>query len=123
MSQRVLIVEDDPPTRKLLTEFLRMNGFAPVAVGSGEEALPLAEGEPPNLIILDIGLPGMDGWEILRRLQSSSSTSNIPILMLTCYDAVEDLIRAYSFGATYFIAKPYNQEELLRGMRMALAQV
>ncbi|MEA2624304.1 MAG: hypothetical protein QOD06_349 [Candidatus Binatota bacterium] len=123
MPKRVLIVEDDAPTRRLLTDFLKMNGFTPLAVGSGEEALPLAEGQQPNLIILDIGLPGMDGWEILRRLQSSAGTASIPIVMLTCYDAVEDLIRAYSFGATYFIAKPYNQEELLRGMRMALAQV
>lgn len=118
----VLIVEDDPAARKLLSECLGFHGFETVAVGSGEEALPIAVADQPDLVVLDIGLPGIDGWETLRRLQGMSVTSRIPVVMVTCFDAVEDLIRGYSSGVTYYIAKPYQQDELLRGLRMALTE-
>ena len=119
-NKTVLIVEDDPAARKLITEFLDYNGFETIAVGSGEEALPVAVADRPDLVVLDIGLPGIDGWETLRRLQTISITSKIPVVMVTAYDAVEDLIRGYSSGVSYYIAKPYQQEELLRGLKMAL---
>jgi DNA-binding response OmpR family regulator len=119
-SKTVLIVEDDPGARKLLTDLLGYNGFSTIAVGSGEEALPVAVADRPDLVVLDIGLPGIDGWETLRRLQGISATSRIPVVMVTAFDAVEDLIRGYSSGVSYYIAKPYQQEELLRGLRMAL---
>ncbi|MGH7820777.1 MAG: response regulator [Candidatus Binatia bacterium] len=119
-SKTVLIVEDDPGARKLLTDLLGYNGFSTIAVGSGEEALPVAVADRPDLVVLDIGLPGIDGWETLRRLQGMSVTARIPVVMVTAYDAVEDLIRGYSSGVSYYIAKPYQQEELLRGLRMAL---
>lgn len=120
-NKTILIVEDDPAARKLLTDLLVFNGFAPVAVGSGEEALPVAVADRPALVVLDIGLPGIDGWETLRRLQSINATAKIPVVMVTAFDAVEDLIRGYSSGVSYYIAKPYQQEELIRGLRMALS--
>ncbi len=116
----VLIVEDDPSARKLLTDLLTFNGFTPIAVGSGEEALPVAVADRPDLVVLDVGLPGIDGWETLRRLQSMRVTAGIPVVIVTAFDAVEDLIRGYSSGASYYIAKPYKEDELLRGLRMAL---
>src|ERR1041384_4060579 len=66
----VLIVEDDPAARKLLTEILSFAGFSAVAVGSGEEAVPAAVADRPDVVLLDVGLPGIDGWETLRRLQA-----------------------------------------------------
>jgi CheY-like chemotaxis protein len=117
----VLVVEDDPAARKLLVEFLEFNGFATIAVASGEEALPIAAAERPDLVLLDIGLPGIDGWETLRRLQSTPLTAGIPVVVVTAYDTVEDLIRGYSSGVRYYVAKPYQQDELLRGLRMALS--
>ena len=119
-NKTVLIVEDDAAARKLLTECLGFNGFETIAVGSGEEALPIAVADRPDLVVLDIGLPGIDGWETLRRLQTMSATAKIPVVMVTAFDAVEDLIRGYSCGVTYYIAKPYQQDELLRGLQMAL---
>jgi DNA-binding response OmpR family regulator len=119
-NKTVLIVEDDPAARKLLAEILDFSGFSTITVGSGEEALPIAVADRPDLVVLDIGLPGIDGWETLQRLQAISATSKIPVVMVTAYDAVEDLIRGYSCGVTYYIAKPFQQDELLRGLRMAL---
>lgn len=123
MNKKILIVEDDPAARKLLTELLHFNGFSAIPVASGEEALPVAVGDRPDAVVLDVGLPGIDGWETLRRLQSMTVTAKIPVVMVTAYDAVEDLIRGYSSGASYYVAKPYKQDELLRGLRMALTEL
>jgi DNA-binding response OmpR family regulator len=122
VSRHVLIVDDDPTTQSMLAEFLTFHGFAHAAASSGEEALATVEQTRPDLVLLDIGLPGMDGWETLKRLRARADTQSIPVVMLTSYDAVEDLIRGYSSGASYYVAKPYNRDELLRGLRMAFSE-
>lgn len=118
----LLIVEDDAATRDHVASHLQDEGFATIGVGSGEEAIPLARRAQPDAILLDLGLPGIDGWETLRRLQSLGETRAIPIVLLTCRDSVDDLLRGYVNGASYYVAKPWAEGELVRGVRMALAE-
>ena len=122
MTRTVLIVEDDAPTRTHLSTSLREEGFATIDVASGEDALPIAASANPDAILLDVGLPGIDGWETLRRLRSDGSTARIPIVLLTCYDSVDDLLRGYVNGASYYLAKPCPVDELVRGVRLAIEE-
>lgn len=120
MPKTVLIVDDDPAMRDRVAGSLEAQGFATIGVGSGEEALPAATENRPDAILLDVGLPGMDGWETLRRLQSHGETREIPIVLLTAYGSVDDLLRGYVNGASYYVAKPWSADELVRGVRLAI---
>ena len=118
----VLIVEDDFSLRTHLSASLRGEGFATIDVPCGEDALPIAATTRPDAILLDVGLPGIDGWETMRRLQSDGATAAIPIVLLTAYDSVDDLLRGYVNGASYFLAKPCPDSELVRGVRLAISE-
>jgi DNA-binding response OmpR family regulator len=118
--KRVLVVEDDPHYRELITSDLAARGFGVTAVSSAEQALPLAALEKPDAIILDVGLPGMSGWQALEALRGDLATASIPVLMLTATDSPEDLIRGYSQGAAYYLSKPYRRDELIRGLHIAI---
>ena len=120
-SGRILIVEDDARLRSVLMTELQANGYEPLPVGSGEEALSVARREKPSIILLDVALPCIDGWETLRRLRADRATSAIPVVMLTASSGTDDIIRGYASGATYYVPKPYDLKELLRGLTMALA--
>jgi DNA-binding response OmpR family regulator len=122
MPKTVLIVDDDPAMRDRVAASLEAQGFATVGVGSGEEALPAAAAGRPDAILLDVGLPGMDGWETLRRLRDHGTTRAIPIVLLTAYGSVDDLLRGYVNGAAYYVAKPWSADELVRGVRLAITE-
>jgi CheY-like chemotaxis protein len=122
MDERILIVEDDQDTRYLFAQILRSSGYVPVTVGSGEEALERGLGEAPDLVLLDIGLPGIDGWETLRRLREEPLTARVPVVIVSARDGLENLLRAYSSGVSYYAVKPCKKQELLRGIRLALGQ-
>src|SRR5262245_52817108 len=92
----VLIVEDDPQSVYLLQRYLRSTGCRVVSTSLGEEALALAQQEKPTAIVLDIALPGMNGWEVLRALRSNVSTSNIPVVLCS---ALEEAERGREAGA------------------------
>jgi CheY-like chemotaxis protein len=121
MNPRILIVEDDPSVRVALLGQLASNGYSPEGVASGEEAILKAQSEAPDVILLDLGLPGMSGWETLQRLQDDSQTRQIPAVILTAHSMPEEIIRGYAAGAVYFIPKPYDLAELLRGLKLARA--
>jgi DNA-binding response OmpR family regulator len=86
----VLVVEDDPDVRDLLTRRLQSLGHAVLAASSGEEALDLAGASPPSLVLLDIRLPGMDGWEVLRRLRSAAATADAAVLIVSVLDPPDE---------------------------------
>jgi two-component system OmpR family response regulator len=86
----VLVVEDDPDVRDLLTRRLVILGHAVLAAASGEEALELATASPPALVLLDIRLPGIDGWEVLRRLRSTAATADAAVLVVSVLDPPDD---------------------------------
>jgi DNA-binding response OmpR family regulator len=119
VNKSVLIVEDDRVLQNILWSQLALSGYMPHSVCSGEEALEIAAAEPPAAILLDVGLPGMSGFDTLERLHANQKTQDIKVIMLTARDADEDVIRGYQSGCFYYIPKPHRLSELLRGLAMA----
>ena len=116
----VLIVEDDAANRALLERLLEREGYRTQSAGDGEAAL-LAVGEQgPDLVLLDIGLPRLDGYEVTRRLRSHVGTLTVPIILLTGRTGLEDVVEGLDAGADDFLSKPFRQPELLARIRSAL---
>ncbi len=114
MSQpRILIAEDELHLREVLHMQLERSGFEVIEACDGEEALVSAEQMRPDVILLDVMMPGMDGYEVLRRLRASYATRYIPIIMLTAKDTKEDMLTGFRGGANDYLTKPYQGEELL----------
>jgi two-component system OmpR family response regulator len=111
---RVLVVEDEPDLRNGLSKALREDGYAVDASGDGEDGLYKAESTEYDAIVLDLMLPKLDGWEVLRRLRRSRKT---PVLMLTARDAIRDRVRGLDAGADDYLVKPFDLDELLARLR------
>ncbi len=114
---RILVVDDEPQIRKALSVNLVARGYDVDLAGSGEEALALAASHRPDLVLLDIGLPGIDGVEVVRGLRGWST---VPIIMLSVRDAESDKVRALDAGADDYVSKPFGMDEVLARMRAAL---
>jgi two-component system KDP operon response regulator KdpE len=114
---RILVVDDEPQIRKALSVNLVARGYDVDVAGSGEEALTLAASHRPDLVLLDIGLPGIDGVEVVRGLRGWST---VPIIMLSVRDAESDKVRALDAGADDYVSKPFGMDEVLARMRAAL---
>ena len=119
MKERILIVEDDDAIVRVLRRSLSLEGFDVESAGDGETGLALALENRPDLVILDLMLPGMDGLEVCRRLRTSTS-GNTPILMLTARDTVPDRIQGLDAGADDYIVKPFDLDELAARIRALL---
>jgi signal transduction histidine kinase len=116
----ILIVDDNPTNLSVLSEALKSENFRfRVAVG-GESAIALAERNQPDLILLDVQMPGIDGFETCRRLKASPITQNIPIIFTTALADTESKIKGFSLGAVDYIPKPFAQEEVLARVRVHL---
>src|SRR5213080_2090642 len=115
MAMRILIVEDDPSLASGLARILEAEGYAVDVAGRGEEAVGAARGERFDLVILDIGLPGMDGFEALRRLRGAEH--RVPVLVLTARDTVNDRVHGLDLGADDYMAKPFAMPELTARVR------
>lgn len=113
----VLIIEDEPPIRRFLRASLKAEGYRVVEAETGEEGLRLAVQQPPDLVILDLGLPAMDGQEVLRSLREWLTA---PIIILSARDRERQKIEAIDAGADDYLTKPFGVGELLARMRMAL---
>lgn len=107
---RILIVEDDPVLADGLTRSLRGADYAVDCVGNGSEADHVLAAQPYDLVILDVGLPGIDGFEVLRRLRRRGSA--VPVLVLTARDALNDRVKGLDLGADDYLAKPFDLPEL-----------
>ena len=106
---RILVIEDDETMNRLLTTYLRTRGHEVLSAGGGEEGLRVAMREGLDLVLLDVMMPGMDGWEVCRRLRA---VSQVPIIMLTAKTMPHDVIHGLSLGADDYIRKPFNLQEL-----------
>lgn len=117
MSQKVLVVEDDINIAELLRLYLEKDGFEVKIAHDGGEGLKLAENEQPDLVLLDIMLPVLDGWQVCRRLRKTTKT---PIIMLTAKGEMEDKVSGLEMGADDYIVKPFEVKELLARVHAVL---
>jgi two-component system KDP operon response regulator KdpE len=117
MSAKILIVEDEPQMRRAVGAGLRANGFVVLAVESGEDALDSIPLTRPDVILLDLTLPGLDGLEIVRQIREWSAT---PIIVLSAREEEQGKVRALDLGADDYLTKPFGMEELLARIRVAL---
>jgi len=113
---RVLVVDDEPQLRRLLQEFLK-DHYTLFMASNGKEAIELAKKNAPDLIVMDISMPEMDGFQACEVLRQDSATSEIPILFLTAYNSADYRVKAFNLGADDFISKPIEFEELLARLR------
>jgi putative two-component system response regulator len=109
----ILIVDDTPENLRVLEELLRSEGYAARSVLDGAAALEEATASPPDLILLDIMMPTMDGFEVCRRLKQDASLRNVPVIFLSALDAVSDKVKAFSLGAADYVSKPFQFPEVL----------
>lgn len=116
----VLIADDDPLLVQLLEYKLSNRGFRAISVGDGDAALAMAQKEMPDLIVLDGMMPGLDGFEVLRRLKESPETEGIPVVMLTGRKQEKDVVNGLSLGAEDYLIKPFSPEELITRIEKAL---
>ena len=114
---RVLIVEDDEEIAQVLQRSLRMEGYETRIASDGELALDMAADYIPDLVVLDLGLPKLDGMEVARRIRKSG---DVPILMLTARDAIESRVDGLDAGADDYLVKPFERQELLARIRALL---
>jgi two-component system cell cycle sensor histidine kinase/response regulator CckA len=120
LARRILVVDDEVNNRQLLEVMLTPEGFSVVTAESGEEALALVAIDPPDLILLDVMMPGMDGFEVAERLKTSPTTKRIPILIVTAYDDRRARMRALGVGVEDFLTKPVDRAELCMRVRNLL---
>jgi two-component system cell cycle response regulator DivK len=118
---KVLIVEDHPGMRDLLHRIVERMGYVPVSASNGEEGVEKAIAERPSLILLDMMMPIMDGWEVARRLRANAETKEIPILATTALSRRDDLNACLEAGCNAYIVKPFGVRDLQRKIRELLA--
>jgi two-component system, OmpR family, phosphate regulon response regulator PhoB len=123
MAQRVLIVEDEADIRDLLLFHLEREGYQVAQSRSGPEALRLARAIPPDLVLLDLMLPDMDGLEVCRRLRQDPATQGLPIVMLTARGDEVDRVLGLELGADDYVVKPFSPRELIARIRAVLRRV
>jgi putative two-component system response regulator len=120
LRSRVLVVEDDVANRALLTHLLTRAGYEAIAVADGRDGLRAALEEKPDLLLLDVELPGMNGFDICRALRADPRTVALPIILLTGRGAIGDVVAGLDAGADDFLRKPYDQAELMARIRSVL---
>ena len=119
--ENILVVDDNPTNLRLLSRILSERGYHPRAVTSGERALASAEMTPPDLILLDIRMPGMDGYTVCRELKANPKTAEIPVLFISALDDIQDKMRAFDAGGVDYITKPFQLEEVIARVETHLA--
>jgi len=117
---RVLLVDDYPDAREMYTEYLEFSGFDVVEAGNGMEALQRAVDTTPDIILMDLSLPVMDGWEATRRLKADKCTASIPVVALTGHALADISEGARKAGCDAFVTKPCLPEDLVREIRRIL---
>ena len=120
MPSRVLIVEDEPDIRELVLHHLKREGYLVSAAASGEEALRQVRTAPPDLVLLDLMMPAMNGLEVCRRLRQDPATAALPIVMLTAKGDEVDRVLGLEIGADDYVVKPFSPKELLARVRAVL---
>ena len=118
----IMVVDDNPDIITIVKTILEGRGYSVFSASSGLELLNMLSDHKPDLIILDIMMPEMDGLEVLTRLKSKSETATIPVILLTAKVQYEDVLGGYKLGADYYITKPFTSTQLVNGINLLLGE-
>jgi DNA-binding response OmpR family regulator len=118
--RKILVVDDDPTMVKLINVNLKLNNYSVVEATSGEQALDVLSAEPLDLVVLDIMMPGVDGWEVLKRIRGNKETQEMPVILVTAKTQDSDVIRGWELGADEYVIKPFNPLLLVEVIKMVL---
>ena len=116
----ILLVEDDIMNREMIARYLQMSGYQVISAGDGANAVLLARKARPTLILMDMGLPILNGWQATHRIKAAPETQNIPIIALTAFAMAEDRAKCFAIGCDAFESKPVNFDRLLMTMQKLL---
>ena len=119
----ILIVEDQPELRQLYAQELTMSGFDVIEAANGAEAITHTSERFPDIVLMDLSLPIVDGWEATRRLKIDTRTAHIPVVALTAHDGSGELQRATRAGCDWFVPKPCQPHDLIEEVRRVLARI
>ena len=122
MPEKILVVDDDVDTLRLVGLMLQRQGYQIVAASNGQQALAMAMAEKPELILLDVMMPDMDGYEVTRRLRANASTASTPIIMFTAKSQVDDKVMGFEAGVDDYLTKPTQPRELFAHVKAVLAR-
>src|SRR5947208_6217794 len=117
---KILVVDDTPHNVKLLADVLGVKGYAVATAATGEEALAKLPMEKPDLILLDIMMPGLSGYDVCRRIRADAATALLPVVLVTSLDPAQERVHGIEAGADDFLSQPINQPELFACVRSLL---
>jgi two-component system cell cycle response regulator DivK len=117
MSKRILVIEDHEDNRRILRDLLTSAGYEPLEAVTGEEGVALAGTHRPDLILMDIQLPGLDGYEATRRIKANPALRHIPVIAVTSYALSGDDVKARAAGCDAYVTKPFSPRALLAKVR------
>ena len=120
MSKRILAVDDQEDNRRILRDLLTSAGYEVIEAVTGEEAVTTAESQRPDLILMDIQLPGIDGYEATRRIKANPALRGIPLIVVTSYALSGDEAKAMAAGADAYVSKPFSPRALLKKVKEQL---
>ena len=121
-NKTIMVVDDNPDIITIVKTILEGKGYTVLSASSGIELLNMLKTQKPDLIILDIMMPEMDGLEVLSRLKAVADTATLPVILLTAKVQYEDVLGGYKLGADYYITKPFTSTQLVNGINLLLGE-
>jgi len=120
--RKVLVIDDDLQIITFIKFVLEKNGYEVVTANSGVEGLKLIDKEKPDIVLLDVMMPGMNGYEVLKNIRENSDTKELPVIMLTALGMGEDFEKAVNSGANWYIVKPFKPQHLIERIELLLSK-
>jgi CheY-like chemotaxis protein len=122
MPTRVLVVDDNADSVIIMRGMLEPRGYQVLVAASGAEALEVIKTQPPDVVLLDVMMPEMSGFEVLQHLKEGFATGRIPVILVTAKTQDDDVVKGYQFGADYYIPKPFTAKQLVYGVELVLGK-
>jgi DNA-binding response OmpR family regulator len=117
---KILVADDDPAIQKVLFQTFQLEGYEVATASDGEEALTELEGELPDVVVLDVMMPKLDGFDVLKRIRENPRTKTLPVILLTARSSQEDIWQGWQSGVDYYMTKPFDVEDLLKFLEHVL---